>query len=582
MRFPFMKLWFWRLICLLCLVGLSVSLAAEQAAPPIGSSTPAAVPAYRQANKVAILTVDGIIDRVTLMSLERRMKRAVRDGADAVVLEINTPGGEMFATLEICSLLKNRNDTPANVVAWIHPVAFSAGTIIALACREIIVSPNSTFGDAAPIAATSWGSMVSLQPHERAKILAPLLSEIIDSARRNHYDEKLVQSFVMLGVELWMIEHTGSGQRILVDRDEYRTVFGQDPPAQSGANVPQRSATQPAPLRPWIDRTIPRTSDYAGLDPEELRKQSEIEQTLPPARDRLTDADRGQWRLIMQVTDGNTLLTVKADQALYYGLATAVIGNDDQIKSFFGAQSVRRYDQTWSEDLVRFLTSFWVKGILIAIFLVGLFIEMAAPGFGVFGGAAALALLLLIGAPALAGMAQWWDILLIVAGIVLVAVELFLIPGIGVAGVAGVLSLLVGLVGTFVSSDVSSTVGQNELWTGLVTTLAALFVAGVVIWFVSKQVHTLPVINRLILHAELRDSAPASPSMLQAMGAAAGSGLAVGDVGRAETDLRPAGRASFNSRLVDVKSISSYIDKGTAIRIVSVGSFVIEVEEAGS
>jgi len=55
--------------------------------------------------------------------------------------------------------------------------------------------------------------------------------------------------------------------------------------------------------------------------------------------------------------------------------------------------------------------------------------------------------------------------------------------------------------------------------------------------------------------------------------------LRPGDQGVAETDLRPAGRAEFNGRLLDVKSSGGYIDKGTPIRIVSIGRFVTEVEE---
>ncbi|MCH6551570.1 MAG: hypothetical protein IH804_06100 [Planctomycetes bacterium] len=47
-----------------------------------------------------------------------------------------------------------------------------------------------------------------------------------------------------------------------------------------------------------------------------------------------------------------------------------------------------------------------------------------------------------------------------------------------------------------------------------------------------------------------------------------------------KSPIRPAGRADFGGRLVDVKSIGSYIDQGTPIRVVSVGRFVIEVEEA--
>ena len=56
--------------------------------------------------------------------------------------------------------------------------------------------------------------------------------------------------------------------------------------------------------------------------------------------------------------------------------------------------------------------------------------------------------------------------------------------------------------------------------------------------------------------------------------------LQAGDLGIAETDLRPSGRADFNGRLVDVKSVGAYIERGTRLRVASVGPFGIEVEDA--
>ena len=58
------------------------------------------------------------------------------------------------------------------------------------------------------------------------------------------------------------------------------------------------------------------------------------------------------------------------------------------------------------------------------------------------------------------------------------------------------------------------------------------------------------------------------------------STFAAGDTGVASTDLRPAGRGEFGGKLFDVKSVGSFIDAGSPIRVVSAGRFVIEVEEA--
>lgn len=572
-----------RLVVLAVLCGLAGMLealaVAQQQTPAAPAAAPALVPAYRQANQVAVLTVDGVIDSVTYTSLERRIRQAVADGADAIVLDINTPGGDLFATLDICSLLKDRSITPANTVAWIHPTAFSAGTIIALACREIVVSPNATLGDAAPIATGPLGMLQNLAPTERAKLLAPLQTEIIDSARRNHYDENLVRGFIELGWELWLIENIHTGERVVVDPSEYERVFGEAPPAQP---VPQPPQVSGQGISPWVNKAVPRTSDTAGLDEEALRKQAERESALPPVRQPLTDADRGNWRLITRVNDGNSLLTLRADEAIFYGLAVRTIANDAELQTFFNAQQVVRYDTTWSESLVRFLVNPIVRAVLLIIFLVSLFIELAAPGLGIFGATALAALLLLIGAPYLAGMAEWWDILLIVVGLLLVVIELFLLPGMGIPGIIGVLCLLVGMVGTFITGDITTSGGQSQLWTGLATTLTAVFAAGVIIWFISRQLHSFPVLNQIILTTELKDSsdtARSSSGLLQAMGTVQPA-LEAGMTGIAETDLRPSGRANINGRMVDVSSVGPYIARGTPIRVVSVGRFVIEVEEA--
>lgn len=532
-------------------------------------ATPVIVPAYRQANTVAVLDVEGVIDGVTLRSLERRFAEAARMGADAVVLRLNTPGGEMNATLDICHLLKN--DAPANTVAWIDPKAYSAGTFLALACREIVMAPNGRMGDAAPI------SMLGPIPAtERAKIESPLLSEAIDSARRSHYDEHLVRSFVTLSPALWLLEHDRSGRRVVVDIEEFRTVMGQDPPSQAPrpADFSSRQVTPPLPL---ISKLIPRSasSNASQRSAAEQQQQIEFEQSLPPVRAPLTEAERGEWRLVHQVIPAGELLTLTLDEARYYGFVSTTIADLDELRDWFGATRVFVLSESWSEQLVRFLLNPIVRGVLLVIFLVCLFVELAAPGVGVFGAAALAALLLFVGAPWLAGLAQLWEILLIVVGLALIATELFVIPGFGVPGIAGGVCLLVGVVGTFVGAIDDTPTARNELLRGVATTLGGVFVASVGIWLVARRLPSLPFFNRFALRAEIVSASDGS-----VMAHVDRRALEIGELGVAATDLRPSGRGLFDGRLVDVHSAVGFVDRGTPLRIVAVGRFEIEVETA--
>jgi membrane-bound serine protease (ClpP class) len=547
------------------------------AQPPI-QSAPVAVPAYRQADHVAVLRVEGEIDTMTLRSLERRMAEAKAIGATAVVLDLNTPGGDANVTRDICNLIKDRSETPANVVAWVNPNAYSAGTYMALACREIVVDPNATMGDAAPIAFDQLMGLQPIPPAERAKIEAPYLAEVIDSARRNHYDENLVQAFVSVGVELWLIENTETGERAFATREEYIRVFDEEPPNEFISVTPRASRVMPRFAESEGDAGV--IGDPA-MSAEAIHAEIESLQDLPSSRRGLTENDRGKWKLVTQVISDDRLLTLKAGEMLHYGLAVRKIANDDELKAYFGAKQLTRMDESWSEQLVRVLINPWVRGLLILLFIVSGVIEMHTPGVGIFGAASLGALLILIGAPALAGMAGWWELVVIGAGIVLVLMELFIIPGFGVAGVAGIGCLLVGIVGTFISGDLRTPQGQEELWTGLGMTFTAIFLAGVSVWFLSRYFESLPLLNRFVLQSDGRSGAAPSRStgLLAAMGATSGA-LNLGDVGLAETDLRPIGRASFAGRLVDVQATGSYISRGAPVRVVSVGRFVIEVEEA--
>ncbi|MGA1399672.1 MAG: NfeD family protein, partial [Phycisphaerales bacterium] len=264
-----------------------------------------------------------------------------------------------------------------------------------------------------------------------------------------------------------------------------------------------------------------------------------------------------------------------------YGLASGTIADDSELSAHFGATSLVRLDETWSEVLTRFLVSWPVRLVLIVVLLVCFFIELAAPGFGVFGIAAAAALLVLVGAPALAGLAQWWEILLVLLGLGLVAVELFVLPGFGFAGVAGVACLFVGLIGTFVGGgEIGGAAWQGQLLTGIATTLAAGFAAAVSIWMLSRHLGGVRAFDRLVLSASAGGEVAADRTRSTSPSQTNPAWPRIGDVGLAASQLRPAGRAEFGARTFDVSSDGSFIDAGSRVRVVAIREGRIEVEPA--
>lgn len=555
-------------------VALGAQDESTRSADTAGADVPTAVPAFRRAERVAVLSVHGVIDQITLMSLERRVKEAIEQGAAAIVFDIDTPGGRVDSARDIEHLIKN--DAGVNTVAWINTDAFSAGTLIALACREIVVHPTATWGDCAPIAIGTAG-LIAMPAAERAKQEGPLRASVVDSARRNGYDERLVEAFIAVGVELWMLENTDTGERIFVDRAEYRRVFDEEPPQNITSATPPGSGRGQQVL-PFFDQHLRDTMlDGPAPTEEQMRESIEEAQRLPSPRKLLTSADRDDWTLISQVISNDKLLVVDSRDSINFGLANATIANEQELKAFFGATTLTRMDESWSEQLVRFMISGWVRTLLILLFVVCAVIEFALPGTGVFGIVAAVTLLLLIGAPFLAGMAQWWEILLIVGGMALIAIEVFILPGLGVAGVSGVVCVLVGVVGTFVTGDVQSVQGQNELYVGLAATAGGIIAGGIAIWLLARHLYDAPFFQKFILSGAGEHEAAAAAAVAASSSSTAHV-VQPDDSGTADTDLRPSGRAFINGRMIDVVTSGGYVKAGTRVVVTAVDRYRIEVE----
>ncbi|MDZ4752890.1 MAG: NfeD family protein [Phycisphaerae bacterium] len=530
----------------------------RRATPPQSApqSAPQFVPGSRYADHIGVITIEGPIDVMTLQTLQRRLERALTDGCNGIVLELNTPGGDMQATLAISHLLKTH--PTSNRVAWVRPQAFSAGTIIALTCREIVVASASSIGDAAPIAFTPGMGLQSLPVAERAKLEAPILDEVTDSAVRNGYDVRLVRAFVSVSDALWLIERD-DGKRIFADAREYELVFGQPPSVLIAPRfVPDEP---PAPL---AERSALQDSDAPALDV--------ISAELFEHNPRVGAEERGRWRLLGQVDTPTELVTLRGEEAYRYGLASAVVNSDEDLLGFFGATKLTRYDESWSEALVRFLIAWPVRGVLIVVVLLCFFLEWITAGTGWFGTIAVLGMVILIGAPALAGLAQWWEILLVVVGLGLIAVELFAVPGLGLVGIAGGLCLLIGLVFTFVRGDLRSAEAQNDLLIAFIGVLGSCAVAGMAIGLIMRRMHTSPFFRRFVLEQEHDETLRAAPVLL-------GPPLpAIGATGSALSDLRPSGSAVVGDGVFDVRTTGAWIPRGTPVRVVDRDGLGLVVE----
>lgn len=586
-----------RAIALLLLV-LSIGMMARAAIADSGVANLGPVAPHRAAKNVVIITIEGEIDTIMARSVERRVEQAAKGGADALVFEIDSPGGEVGSVLRICNAIKG--SAVKNTIAWIRRDAFSGGAIVALACREIVVNDPCSFGDAQAVGIDPLRGIVGIKDSETLKkVLPPLISEVLDSARRhnsafNAYerDEYLVQSIIANDVALWLIRNPTTGVEMCIDKAEFEMLF----PDQSTAGKPRLpdapgTANSPGPSTASVPQTgVPAGSKKLALIADVVAQN----QISPSSRPRLTEADRGQWTLVEKVTGGNLPSLLKTEDMAHFRLAAnfvttpagerriVPIRSREDVRAFLGAANMHAMGWSWSEYLVKGLTNFVVRGLLIVVFLIALGVEMTHPGATVPGAVAVLALVMILAPPMLIGLAGWWELAAILIGIVLLAMEIFVIPGFGIAGILGLLLLFVGLVGTFTRSDSlfpGSPQDRGELYRGITVVALALASSCVGFYFIAKHFASIPLLNRLVLKSA-GDEEDFEGQLIAAMDPdpMGDAPAKVGEEGSAITPLRPAGRVALGDRVVDAVADFGFIDSGTRVRVVSATAMRVAVE----
>jgi membrane-bound serine protease (ClpP class) len=409
-----------------------------------------------------------------------------------------------------------------HVIGFVHDKAISAGAMIALACVELVMAPDAVIGDAAPISVTPGGSVVGLGPAERAKIESPLLADFYDSAVKNHHDPLLAEAMVAVGRVVYWVQN-GAGDRRFVDEDAYQALAKDEWKPVEGVRSP-------------IDRA-------------------------------------------------DTLLTLDTDTATKIGLASQGAGSADALASARGYQVLADLSPGTGEKFVEFLGGNWVRAVLLVVFLLSLYIGLHAPGHGVAEAFALASLGLLVGVPLMTGYAQWWEILAVMVGLTLLAFEIFVIPGFGVAGIAGIVLLFGGLVMTFVGN----TPGLPGVWqlpqvreglrTGIFTVIGGVAVTALLGSLIRRYLPRVPIFNRLILAAPAGKVAVApgiDPNDVWPFS---------GTVGVATTNLKPGGSAEFpyadDRRKTAVVSDSGYVEAGTKVAVIEVRGTRVVVRAIG-
>ncbi len=451
----------------------------------------------------------------TTRAIRRKAHAARKEHAQLIIFDMDTFGGGVVAALDISEIIK-KDLQDIYTVCFVHTDAISAGALIALACDEIVMTPSATLGDCAPIAVGG-----KLEGVLREKVESPLRSEFRDSARRNGYPIALAMSMVSFDIEVWKVRNriTRELQYVL--------------------------------KREWLGKV-----------------------EIPPGLATGPSKPTSEWELLQVVVREGELLTMNTSEALKYRFASRRLKAPaaDPYLNLKSAYNITAgpvvLSDTWSEQLVEFLTSAPVMAFLFFVGLLCAYAEVHTPGFGGAGAAAIVCFAIIFGSHYLVGLAQWWEIALFFIGVALLAVEVFLIPGFGVAGVAGLLCCVAALLAMMVDNAPTEfpwpdTEGAWEmLKTGVLWMMAAFVAATVTAAALARFLPKVPIAGRLVLAApEGSLTAPTTED-------APILDVRPGQVGEVTQTCRPVGKVRIDGRLVDAVADGAFIEAGAEVVVL--------------
>jgi membrane-bound serine protease (ClpP class) len=274
------------------------------------------------------------------------------------------------------------------------------------------------------------------------------------------------------------------------------------------------------------------------------------------------------------VNDSGKVLTFTSTEAMKFNYCNGIAENEREVLELAGIRDYKvvRFEATWLDGVIGWLMHPAVSGVLILLMLGGLYYELQQPGIG-FPLIVALGAAVLYFAPLyLEGLAENWEILIAVAGIVLIALEIFVIPGFGIAGISGGVLLVFGLMTSLLRNDGLdySGVSGYAFAESLAVVLTGMAGALALFLFASKVFAESPVFRKMVLSTEMNSAAGYSAAI---------DLPAVGTKGISTTLLRPSGKVKIGGQQFTASSESGFIEAHVEIEVIAVNGGNLVVRE---
>ncbi|MFY0643311.1 MAG: S49 family peptidase [Bacteroidia bacterium] len=277
------------------------------------------------------------------------------------------------------------------------------------------------------------------------------------------------------------------------------------------------------------------------------------------------------------IDDSSKVITLTTEEALVWGYCEGKVESIKEILELNGIEEyeIERVEKSAMDNLVSFFANPALRSVLILLMIGGIYFELQSPGIGFALAIALLAAVAYFAPLYLEGLAANWEIILFIVGLLLIAMEIFVIPGFGIAGIGGIVLTVGSLVLSMlknVNFDFSLT-GTPALTTALSLVIIAMvgFIAVVMVF--GRGLLKSRLFQRLVLSDTLEDSKvhiqKDSHELTDFLGKQA----------LTHTALRPLGKITINHMHYEAKTYGDFVDKGATVEIVSIENDYLVVKE---
>jgi membrane-bound serine protease (ClpP class) len=274
------------------------------------------------------------------------------------------------------------------------------------------------------------------------------------------------------------------------------------------------------------------------------------------------------------------VLTLSTDEALELGIADYRAGTLEQaleVLDLSGA-TVEARAMNWAETIARAVSEPVVSSLLMSLGFLGLLIELYHPGWGLPGSLGVLALGTFFFGHHVAQLAGWEELLMFAVGAALMAVEVFVIPGFGIAGIAGIVLMLAGVVLSLIGLDLQVSWDLGFVNRALMMVSTSIVVTAVGGLLMVRLLPATGITRRFVLGESL-----ATNEGFSSHDESEREKFPLGTLAQTTTDLRPSGKIRIGSERIDAVSEGGFVSAGATVKIIGwrSGNAVVREEVDG-